>query len=65
MINLLRIISAYNRADLLNRTIQSVLNQTFKNFELIIIDDGSTDNTKKIVEEFIKKDKMKKGRNVN
>lgn len=50
------IIPTYNRADLLNRTIQSVLNQTFKNFEVIVIDDGSTDNTRKIVRGFIKKD---------
>jgi glycosyltransferase involved in cell wall biosynthesis len=51
------IIPTYNRAKLLSRAIQSVLNQTYSNFELIVIDDGSPDNTKKIVEEFQKKDK--------
>ena len=39
------IIPTYNRADLINRAISSVLNQTFKNFEVIVIDDGLTDNT--------------------
>jgi glycosyltransferase involved in cell wall biosynthesis len=47
-----------NRADLLSRAINSVLNQTFQDFELIIVDDGSTDNTKQVVEEFQKKDKI-------
>jgi len=51
------IIPTYNCADLLPRAINSVLNQTFQDFELIIVDDGSTDNTKQVVEEFQKKDK--------
>ncbi|GIW67075.1 MAG: glycosyl transferase [Candidatus Parcubacteria bacterium] len=50
------IIPTYNRANLLPKAINSVINQTYKNWELLIIDDGSKDNTKKIVEEFIKKD---------
>ncbi len=39
------IIPTYNRAHLVTRSIQSVLNQTFSQFELIVVDDGSTDNT--------------------
>lgn len=43
------IIPTYNRAHLLERAIRSVLNQTFQDFELIVVDDGSTDETNKII----------------
>ena len=43
------IIPTYNRSDIIEKTLQSVLNQTFENFELIIVDDGSTDDTKETV----------------
>jgi len=44
-------IPTYNRAQLLKeRAITSVLNQTYENFELIIVSDGSMDNTKEVVE---------------
>jgi glycosyltransferase involved in cell wall biosynthesis len=43
------IIPTYNRAQLIIRSVQSVLNQTYKNFELIVIDDGSSDGTKDVL----------------
>ena len=48
------IIPTYNRANFLTKAINSVISQTFENWELIIVDDGSTDNTKVIVNEFDK-----------
>lgn len=43
------IIPLYNKANCIKRTILSVLTQSYKDFELIIVDDGSTDNSKEIV----------------
>ena len=43
------IIPTYNRAHTLDRAIRSVLTQTYSHFELLIVDDGSTDNTEEIV----------------
>ena len=43
------VIPTYNRANFLPATIQSVLDQTFSDFEILVIDDGSTDNTDQIV----------------
>lgn len=46
------ILPTYNRAPFIGRAIQSVLNQTYKDFELIIVDDGSIDDTEKVVKSF-------------
>jgi glycosyltransferase involved in cell wall biosynthesis len=52
------IMPAYNAADYIEEAIESVLIQSYRNFELIVIDDGSTDNTRDIVASF-KDDKIK------
>lgn len=49
---------SYNRAHTLNRLYKSLLRQTNKNFEWLIVDDGSTDNTKKVVDSFINDNKI-------
>ena len=46
------VIPAYNQAEFLAETIQSVLNQTYQNFEIIIVNDLSTDNTDEVVGRF-------------
>lgn len=51
------IIPAYNRADLIGETLDSVLAQNYFNWECIVVDDGSTDETNKVVESYIQKDK--------
>jgi glycosyltransferase involved in cell wall biosynthesis len=47
----------FNNEKYLNAAIESVLNQSYKNFEFIIIDDCSTDNSWKIIQKYAKKDK--------
>jgi len=46
------IIPNYNHSLYLNQRIESVLNQTFQDFELIILDDCSTDNSKEVIEQY-------------
>lgn len=50
------VMSVFNSQDYLNEAIQSILDQTFVNFEFIIIDDGSTDRSPKLIEAFAKQD---------
>ena len=57
------IIPTYNQANLLERCLKSVTQQTFKNYEVIIVDNYSTDNTSKVVKKFGKKIKYFKIRN--
>jgi GT2 family glycosyltransferase len=46
------IIPTYNRADLVSQAIDSVLQQTFTDFEIIVVDDGSTDDTERVVKAY-------------
>jgi glycosyltransferase involved in cell wall biosynthesis len=46
------ILPTYNRAELIGRAIKSILSQTYQDFEIIVVDDGSTDNTEEVVKSF-------------
>ena len=46
------IMSVYNDEKNISNSIQSILNQSYKNFELLIMDDGSTDDTYKLIKKF-------------
>lgn len=50
------IVPVYNAATYLRRCIESILKQTYRNFELLLIDDGSTDNSGEICDQYAKTD---------
>lgn len=47
------VIPTYNKADFISQTIESILQQTYKNFEIVIIDDCSSDNTEHVVQKYL------------
>lgn len=51
--------SAFNAEEYIDTALNSLESQTFSNFEMVIINDGSTDNTEKIILDFLKKTKYK------
>jgi glycosyltransferase involved in cell wall biosynthesis len=53
------IIPSYNRAHIITRAIQGVLDQTFQDYEIVIVDDGSKDHTKEILQEYSDNFKIK------
>jgi len=50
------IVAAYNIQDYIVKCLESIANQTYKNLEVIVVDDGSSDNTGNLADEFAKKD---------
>ena len=52
MVRVSIIVPTYNCAQWIGRAIQSVLSQTFDDFELIVVNDGSTDNTEEVIGHF-------------
>lgn len=53
------IIPVYNVEDYINDCIQSIINQTFKDYEILLIDDGSTDNSGKICDKYNNEEKVR------
>jgi len=51
------IVPVYNVAPYLSKCVESIINQTYKNLEIILVDDGSTDGSEKICDEFQQRDK--------
>ena len=49
------ILPTYNRAKFIARAINSILNQTYTDYEIIVVDDGSVDNTKEILKPYMGK----------
>ena len=50
------IMATYNRAQFIMETLNSIKNQTYKNWECLIIDDGGSDNTEDVIAPLLKKD---------
>jgi glycosyltransferase involved in cell wall biosynthesis len=50
------IMATYNRGHLIEETLESIFNQSFRNWECLIIDDGSTDNTKEVLQPYLEKE---------
>lgn len=50
------LIPVYNRENLIEETVQSALNQTYKNIEIIVVDNQSTDNTWEILQKLASQD---------
>ena len=48
------VIPLYNKENCILKTIQSVLDQSYANYELIIVDDGSTDKSLQVIEDYIR-----------
>ncbi len=59
MVKVSVLIPCYNHQDFVSQTINSVMNQTFEDFELIVVDDGSKDNSVGIIKELQNKFKFK------
>ena len=51
------VMSVYNSEKWLSNSIESIINQTYTDFEFLIINDGSTDNSNVILDEYSKRDK--------
>ena len=59
------IVPVYNVEKYLDKCVQSILKQTYKDFELILVDDGSPDNSPQMCDDYAQKDKRVKVKKCN
>ena len=57
------VIPTYNRADLIKKSLESVYAQTYQDWEIIVVDNCSTDNTEEVMAEYVKRGKLSYLRN--
>ena len=55
MIDLSIIIPVYNAGKYLDKCLDNIINQSFNNYEIILVNDGSTDNSEKILDDYVNK----------
>ena len=53
------VMASYNYAPIIGEAIESVINQTYKDWELIIVDDGSTDNSVEVIKKYLSDNRIK------
>ena len=53
------VMASYNYASIIGEAIESVINQTYKDWELIIVDDGSTDNSVEVIKKYLSDNRIK------
>lgn len=59
MIKISFVVTVYNKEKTLERCLNSIINQTYDNYEIIIIDDGSTDSSSDIIKRYKENEKIK------
>ena len=59
------IVPLYNKAPYVRKALESICAQTFRDFECIVVDDGSTDGSADVVRDFVKNDKMSRDKSLN
>lgn len=53
------VIPTYNRADIIEKSLDSIYNQTYDDWEIIVVDNASNDNTKEVLEKYLEKGKIR------
>ena len=53
------VMASYNYASIIGEAIESVINQTYKDWELIIVDDGSADNSVEVIKKYLSDNRIK------